>query len=209
LKGPQRLNGAKRLSILNNNIHSDHCRACKERVRELLAAIYGQCRVNHQFPWPARPEDYANTLIADPLQQIRAALGAWRGQRDFIKSALMPPCDFFISAPPFIVEFDESQHFSRARLITLSLYPGTIPLGFSPARWQKLCSEIDARDDQPIDRDERRAWYDTLRDLVPVVYGFEPTVRLCAAQAPWCSLEASSAAAQEHFRALINNRLPQ
>lgn len=209
MKGPQRLNGAKRLSILNNNIHSDHCRACKERVRELLAAIYGQCRVNHQFPWPARPEDYANTLIADPLQQIRAALGAWRGQRDFIKSALMPPCDFFISAPPFIVEFDESQHFSRARLITLSLYPGTIPLGFSPARWQKLCSEIDARDDQPIDRDERRAWYDTLRDLVPVVYGFEPTVRLYAAEAPWCSLEASSAAAQEHFRALINNRLPQ
>jgi hypothetical protein len=121
----------------------------------------------------------------------------------------MPPCDFFISAPPFIVEFDESQHFSRARLITLSLYPETIPLGFSPARWQKLCSEIDARDDQPIDRDERRAWYDTLRDLVPVVYGFEPTVRLYAAEAPWCSLEASNAAAQEHFRALINNRLPQ
>jgi hypothetical protein len=194
---------------LNNNIHSAHCRACKERVRELLAATYGQCRVNHQFRWPARPEDYANTLIADSLQQIRAALGAWRGQRDFIKSALMPPCDFFISAPPFIVEFDESQHFSRARLITLSLYPETIPLGFSLAHWQQLCGEIDARDDQPIDRDERRAWYDTLRDFVPAVHGFEPTIRLYGAETPWCSLEAASAAAQEHFRTLINNRLPQ
>jgi hypothetical protein len=194
---------------LNNNIHSAHCRACKERVRELLAATYGQCRVNHQFRWPARPEDYANTLIADSLQQIRAALGAWRGQRDFIKSALMPPCDFFISAPPFIVEFDENQHFSRARLITLALYPETIPLGFSLAHWQQLCGEIDARDDQPIDRDERRAWYDTLRDFVPAVHGFEPTIRLYGAETPWCSLEAASAAAQEHFRTLINNRLPQ
>jgi hypothetical protein len=197
------------LNILNNNIHSAHCRACKERVRELLAATYGQCRVNHQFRWPARPEDYANTLIADSLQQIRAALGAWRGQRDFIKSALMPPCDFFISAPPFIVEFDENQHFSRARLITLALYPETIPLGFSLAHWQQLCGEIDARDDQPIDRDERRAWYDTLRDFVPAVHGFEPTIRLYGAETPWCSLEAASAAAQEHFRTLINNRLPQ
>lgn len=176
---------------------------------ELLAAIYGQCRVNHQFPWPARPEDYANTLIAHTLQQIRAALDAWRGQRDFIKSALMPPCDFYISAPPFIVEFDESQHFSRARLITLSLYPETIPLGFSLARWQQLCRDIDARDNRPIDRDERRAWYDTLRDLVPLVHGFEPTIRLCGAETPWCSLDAASATSQEHFRGLLNDRLPR
>jgi hypothetical protein len=29
--------------------HSQHCRACKERVRELLTAIYGHCHVNHSF----------------------------------------------------------------------------------------------------------------------------------------------------------------
>jgi hypothetical protein len=189
--------------------HSAHCRACKERVGEMLKAIYGECRASHQFPWPARPEDYADTPIADPLRRIRTALGEWRGQRDFIKSALMPPCDFVVSAPPFIVEFDESQHFTRARDMTLSLYPASIPLGFSLSRWRDLCRSIAARDDEPIDRDERRAWYDTLRDLVPAVHGFAPTVRLYAGDLAWCSLGSAGQAAAGEFRAVLGDRLPQ
>lgn len=187
--------------------HSAHCRACKERVRELLTAIYGDCRVNHSFSWPARPEEYANTLIGNLLEQIRAALGDLRGHHDFIKSAQMPPCDYFIPDPPFIVEFDESQHFSRARLVTLTNYPDKIAVGYSISRWQELCREIDAKDDTPFDRDERRAWCDTLRDLVPIVHGFKPTVRLYAEQLEWCSLEAGSPAGLATFRALMQ-RLP-
>ena len=159
-------------------------------MREILTAIYGECRVNYQFPWPSRPEDYTTTAISHSLALIRTALGDWRGHRDFIKSAQVPPCDFVISNPPFIVEFDESQHFTRARLVTLALYPKTIPRGFSLSRWQNLCREIKAHDDEPIDRDERRAWYDVLRDWVPIVYGFKPTVRLYAGDYEWCSLDA-------------------
>jgi hypothetical protein len=44
-------------------------------------------------------------------------------------------------------------------------------------------------DDQPFDRDERRAWYDALRDLVPIVYGFKPTVRLYAGEREWCRFD--------------------
>jgi hypothetical protein len=177
------------LNVLNNNVHSLHCRACKERVREILTATYGECRVNHQFPWPARPEDYANSAIGHSLALIRNALGDWRGHRDFIKSPQVPPCDYYVSAPPFILEFDESQHFSQARLITLQLYPKTLSMGFSLKRWQDLCHEINAVDDQPFDRDERRAWYDALRDLVPIVYGFKPTVRLYAGEREWCRFD--------------------
>ncbi|HEX5019146.1 MAG TPA: hypothetical protein VFX54_00695, partial [Candidatus Binatia bacterium] len=83
-------------------------------------------------------------------------------------------------------------HFSRARQITLELYPKTLPLGFSLTRWRNLCREISARDDEPIDRDERRAWYDVLRDLVPIVYGFKPTVRLYAEDIEWCALSSGS-----------------
>ena len=187
--------------------HSPHCRACKERVRELLTAIYGDCCANHQFSWPSHPEDYANTPIENLLSRIRAALGDLRGQRDFIKSAQVPPCDYFISDPPFILEFDESQHFSRARLVTLSLYPADLEFGFSLAHWQELCHQINAQDDQPIDRDERRAWYDTLRDLVPIVHGFKPTVRFYAEQFEWCGLDAGSASGLETFQNLLRNRL--
>ena len=184
-------------------MHSEHCRDCKERVRELLIAIFADCRVSHQFPWSARPEAYASTSIGATLEQIHGALGDWRGHRDFIQSALMPPCDFYIFDPPFILEFDESQHFSRARAIALDLYPDTLPLGFSLRRWRGLCAAINAVDDEPIDRDERRAWYDTLRDLVPLVHGLRPTVRLYAGARDWCRLDAGSGADRETFRALI------
>ena len=187
--------------------HSAHCRPCKERVRELLTAVYGNCRINHSFSWSARPEDYANTPMGNLLRQIRTALGDLRGHRDFIKSAQVPPCDYFIPDPPFIVEFDESQHFSRPRLTTLSLYPDDLDVGFSLSRWRELCREIDAKDDQPLDRDERRAWYDTMRDLLPTLYGFKPTVRLYAGEFEWCSLEAASVRDQARVAALLTARL--
>ncbi len=188
--------------------HSGHCRACKERVCEFLAAIYGHCHVNHSFPWPAKRRDYDGTPIADPLRRICASLGDLRGHRDFIKSAQVPPCDFFVPDPPFILEFDESQHFSRPRLVSLSLYPDEFKAGFSIRRWKELCREIDAKDDEPIDRDERRAWYDTLRDLVPTLHGFKPTVRLYADQFVWCSLEGASRRDREQLSALLCGRLP-
>ena len=191
-----------------NSQHSAHCRACKERVRQLLAAIYGECHVNRSFPWPARPEAYAATAIGNQLDLIRAAVGDWRGHREFIKSAQVPPCDYFISDPPFIVEFDECQHFSRPRLITLANYPKNLPVGFSRPRWQQLCRAIDARDDQPFDRDERRAWYDTLRDLVPPLHGFKPTVRLYAADLQWCGL-TDSEPDRTRFRELLRDQLPE
>ncbi|MSP38254.1 MAG: hypothetical protein EXR70_07160 [Deltaproteobacteria bacterium] len=183
--------------------HSAHCRACKERVRELLSAVYGSCHANVQFPWSAHPQDYANTAIGNPLERIRAALGNLRGHRDFIKSAQMPSCDYFLSDPPFIVEFDESQHFSRPRLVTLDNYPKGIEVGFPITQWQELCRNIDAKDDTPFDRDERRAWYDTLRDLVPKVHGFKPTVRLYAEEFEWCSLNSASARDREIFREIL------
>ena len=191
-----------------NSEHSAHCRACKERVGELLTAIYGACRSNHQFPWPSHPQDYANTAIGNMLEQIRNALGDWRGHRDFIKSAQMPPCDYFIPDPPFIVEFDENQHFSRARLLTLDNYPANAQLGFSISVWRELCHELDAKDDIPFDRDERRAWYDVLRDWVPKIHGFNPTVRLYAGEFDWCTLDAASTTGTERFMAWIGDRLP-
>jgi hypothetical protein len=63
-------------------------------------------------------------------------------------------------------------------------------------------------DDIPFDGDERRAWYDTLRDLVPLVHGFKPTVRIYAEEFPWCSLDANSKSDNEIFQTLLSDRLP-
>ena len=88
----------------------------KSASRELLAATLRRLpRKSSSFPGRLTRRNYANTAIGKiVLQQIRTALGDWRGHRDFIKSSQVPPCDYFVTDPPFIVEFDESQHFSRA-----------------------------------------------------------------------------------------------
>ena len=188
--------------------HSEHCRGCKEQVCGLLTALYGDCRVSHSFPWPAKVQDYQHTAIGKTLRQIHTGLGDLRGYHDFSKSAQVPPCDYYISSPPFILEFDESQHFSRARLVSLTLYPADFKAGFSLSRWRELCREIDAEDDEPADRDERRAWYDVLRDLVPTLHGFHPTVRLYAGEFAWCSLDNASAKDRKIFRSILKDRLP-
>ena len=177
-------------------------------MRELLAALYGECRINVSLPWSARPEDYEKSAIGNSLARIRAALGDLRGHSGFIKSAQVPPCDYYVSNPPFILEFDESQHFTRPRLISLSLYPDDIKLAFLLPRWTELCRQIDAHDDTPVDRDERRAWYDTLRDLVPTVNGFKPTVRLYAEELEWCSLDSGSARDLALFQLSLQGRAP-
>jgi hypothetical protein len=188
--------------------HSGHCRLCKERVRELLTVIYGDCRVNYSFPWPANPTDYKNTAIGEVLHRISTALGELRGNRNFIKSAQVPPCDYYLADAAFILEFDESQHFSPVRLASLSLYPPDFKAGFPISRWKELCRVIDACDDEPPDRDERRAWYDSLRDFVPTVHGFDPTARLYADEYPWCSLDSRSTKDQQTFSSILKERLP-
>ena len=177
-------------------------------MRELLTGIYGSCRSNHQFTWPSHPEEYANTAIGNFATNL-PGIGDFRGHRDFIKSPQVPPCDYYITDPPFILEFDESQHFSRPRLISLSFYSSELSWGFSVSRWRQLCRDIGAVDDIPFDRDERRAWYDTLRDLVPLVHGFKPTVRLYAEEFPWCSLDANSKSDNGTFLKLLSDRLPR
>lgn len=186
--------------------HSGHCRACKERVRQVLTSLDGECRVNYRFPWSAKPEDYAPAPIGQALEAIRAAVGDLRGHRDFIKSALIPPCDYYLPGKKLIVEFDESQHFSRPRLASLSRYPDDLECGFSVERWKELCRRIDAVDDTPMDRDERRAWYDVLRDLVPAIHGLRPTVRLYAGDYAWCSLDAENAGHRDLIRGLLETR---
>ena len=87
--------------------------------------------------------------------------------------------------------------------MTLSAYPDNERLGFSTEQWISLCERHDASDNDPPYRDEQRAWYDTLRDLVPSIKGLQPTVRLYARDMVWCSLDPDSNIDQQRFSAFI------
>ena len=181
--------------------HSERCRECKVRVRQLLEAIHGQCVPNRRFIWSTQISSYVDTPVHGQLQRVVAAIEAHRGYRiaDFVRASRLAPCDFWIPDPGFVFEFDESQRFTAPRRAALSAYADDLPLGFSPARWETLCERHNASDNDPPYRDEQRAWYDTLRDLVPIIHGYGPTVRLYAKDLAWCMLDPTKATDRKRF----------
>ena len=181
--------------------HTERCRECKVRVRQLLEAIYGQCIPNHRTIWSTHIGSYVGTPVHAQLERVVAVIEAHRGYRivDFVRSSRLAPCDFWMPDPRFVVEFDESQHFTAPRRSALSAYADDLPLGFSPARWMTLCERHNASDNDPPYRDEQRAWYDTLRDHVPIIHGFAPTVRLYARDLAWCTLDPTKATDRQRF----------
>ncbi len=181
--------------------HSERCRECKVRIPQLLETIYGRCMQGHRFTWSTHPSSYVDTPLNSQLKKVADAIEAHRGYRvgDFVRASRLAPCDYWIPDPGFILEFDESQHFTAPRSAALSVYADDLPLGFQPARWMDLCQRHDATDNDPPYRDEQRAWYDTLRDLLPMLYGHGPTVRLHAGDLAWCALDPARAPDRRRF----------
>ena len=186
--------------------HSERCSECKSRIRQLLARIYGACVLDHRFGWRTGLAAYAGTSIDPVLRDVAEALAGYRGYGigTFVRSDVLAGCDYWVPDPGLIVEFDESQHFTSPRKLALSVYADAHPLEFDARRWMELCEHHDARDNDPRYRDEQRAWYDTLRDLVPPIRGLQPTVRLYARDRAWCSLDPDNREDRERFSDLIH-----
>jgi hypothetical protein len=172
--------------------HNERCPECKETILKLLERIYGKAERNHRFEVGTLPEDFKQTAYYEKLREIYEALQNYRGFKEFVRAKGLPHCDFYVANPGFIVEFDESQHFTPLRKIALLMYPNTLKLGFNHKKWISLCEKINAKDNDPAFRDEQRAWYDTLRDFVPLSQSMKPTIRLYAGDFEWCSLNSES-----------------
>ena len=94
-------------------------------------------------------------------------------------------CDYYLPEVKLIVEFDERQHFTPLRATSLQSYPSDISLGFQKARWVQLSNRIQAGDNSPIYRDEQRAFYDSIRDIIAPKIGLKPVVRIFEEDVLW------------------------
>jgi hypothetical protein len=186
--------------------HSERCQECKATVLGLLRSLYGAVEVQKRFEISSTPEGFTDSEYLPQLREIFVALQQERGFRDFVRTATLPACDYFVPDPGFVVEFDESQHFTPLRKLALSRYPLSVALGFDRKKWIDLCCRIEASDNDPRYRDEQRAWYDTLRDFLPAGLGLRPTVRLYAGEYPWCKLNSNSPKDVETFRQIFSQR---
>jgi len=194
----------ERREINSSKVHlGKRCSECKKTISKLLEKIYGSVEQNYKFEIGTLPENFIETPYYGKLKQIYETLQNYRSFRELVKAKTLRKCDFFIHNPGFIVEFDESQHFTLPRKITLENYSEELKLGFDSESWIKLCEKINAKDNDPPYRDEQRAWYDTVRDFLPAIKGLNPTIRLFASGFVWCSLDPNNPSDVKRFENLL------
>jgi hypothetical protein len=183
--------------------HNERCRACKDTIFQLLSKIDGNIQQQYDLDLPANLNDYKGTSCFTSLELIHDNLRSYRGYGSFVRTQKLPKADYYLASHRLIVEFDESQHFTKPRFISLSYYPVSLALGYDRHKWMELSNHLNKKDNDPPYRDEQRAWYDTLRDFSSIILGNQPTVRLYAGERQWCSLDAYIAKDVAFFQALV------
>ncbi|MEJ7787414.1 MAG: hypothetical protein WKF96_21630 [Solirubrobacteraceae bacterium] len=100
--------------------------------------------------------------------------------------------DFILEPQGVVVEYDEVQHFTSARLKTLVVYPTTAQLGFDRAEYIALVKRWVAQGDRGFahktaaefpgraGRQRQRAYFDALRDLVAPHFDSGPLIRIAS-----------------------------
>jgi len=167
----------------------------KNALQRLLQKYYGHIETEKRFDWLKTPNQ-AN--LPKEYLQIVKSLSKYRNQNGFQKSNYQLSCDIVLEDSKLIIEYDEKQHFSKARQITLENYPPNINLYFSKDYWITACRKINAKDNTPVDRDERRAFFDTVRDIEAFKNGYK-LVRIKHGDIDW---EADGA--ENHLKKMIS-----
>lgn len=139
----------------------------KNALQLLLNRMFsGDVVCEKTFPWLKTP-----TVIEGEYVRLCDALSAYRGNTGFAKKNIPLRCDFVCEGQKLIIEYDERQHFSQARKIALEAYK-SVPLCYDRDLWIKACSDIQAKDGDPANRDEIRAFYDSTRDMEAARNGY-------------------------------------
>lgn len=137
------------------------------------------------FDWMTTPTN------VNEYPYLVSALRKYRGMSGFNRAGYKLRCDFVCESKKLIFEYDERQHFSLARKAALESYMDFIPLHFDKQRWIDTCQNIQAKDNDPINRDEIRAYYDSIRDIQSAQNGYK-LIRIMHGAYDWNELCAKN-----------------
>ena len=139
----------------------------KNALQLILNRVFDGDLVNEKsFEWMRSPGEPETTY---PV--LYGALRDYRGFDSFAGNGRSLACDFVSESNGVIIEYDERQHFSQARLVSLQAYPD-VDLCFDKDLWIRASGDIQAVDNTPPDRDEARAYYDSIRDIEAYNHGY-------------------------------------
>lgn len=159
--------------------------ARREALRRVLAARWGEVQTEVRLDNLFVPSLSTRDLMAPELSAVLEAIESVRGTRVYGRERHRLCCDLYLPAQRLIIEFDEKQHFTLPRAASLRAYPRNVRLAFDRERWIRLSSEIRAGDHNPPYRDEQRAFYDSVRDLLAPELGYLPVLRLFENDVLW------------------------
>lgn len=141
----------------------------KNALQLLLNKLFdGDLVREKSFEWMRTPSNPKKTY-----PELYNALKNYRGDEKFArKNYKISGCDFVSESNKIIIEYDERQHFTEARRLSLLGYPD-IPVYYDKQKWIKASEDIQAVDNTPPNRDEVRAYYDSIRDIEAYNNGYK------------------------------------
>jgi hypothetical protein len=159
-------------------------------ITEIVKTVLGvSIETEKSFGWfknKHTPEGFG--IYFSLIDRIFKMLG---GDPDSSKRSRLLKCDAYLAAPlNCFFEFDEYQHFSTARLKALELYPHDLELGFSVQEYKNYCLKHRDRADKyrhklrkadfnfEGGRTAQRAYLDCFHDILPLLHGLNPTIRI-------------------------------
>ena len=117
----------------------------KIKLYEILTELnIGTVEKEKDFEWANISSDINERNIT-----IYNVLKDYRGYTPFNRNRKIK-FDFVIDDCKLIIEYDERQHFSIPRKISLENYPSDIKLFYNKDEWINRCEEIHAQDNDPI-----------------------------------------------------------
>ena len=158
----------------------------KHALQRLLQRKYGVVIAEMTFDWLRVP---LLSEMDEHYRRVHDALRAYRGHERFASAGLRLPVDFHVEDLDLAIEYDEGQHFSLARKVALEQYPAGLAVGFSVSEWIRACELVKASDPTPPQRDETRAFYDTVRDFEIPRHGLA-LIRIRHGEVDWEAPEA-------------------
>lgn len=117
--------------------------------KKVLQALWDDCEKRSESKFPGKICDFTQVYYND----------------DKIKGVSRRlEVDFYLPKYNLIIELDELQHFTKEREITFDYY-NEKDFNYSIYKWKSLCDSYNKKDSDPLTRDWKRAFRDSIRDL--------------------------------------------
>jgi hypothetical protein len=159
--------------------------ARREALKKVLEKRFGLVEKEWKHKDIIVPDLTDRSSMSPILLRILDAIEAHRNKKIKGKKGLNLRFDFHIPKVNLVIEFDERQHFTPLRAVSLLHYPNNVKLGFDKDKWITRSEEIRAGDNDPVYRDEQRAFYDSIRDIMAPQVGLLPVYRIFEEDVKW------------------------